>query len=101
MLMRRWMGVIAITAGLLLPSAGIAAALAGAPDGEAAVSLMGHINGYRAAHGLASLRRNDALAAIALERSQDMGMRNRLSHTIPPGDRYFEDLLAEAAIPYA
>jgi hypothetical protein len=57
-------------------------------------------NGDRTSNGLASLRPNDSLTAIARERSQDMATRNYFSHEIPPDNHYFEDLLSRDGINY-
>ena len=58
------------------------------------------INAHRTSNALPSLRPADALTAIARERSQDMGTRDSFSHEIPPGGRFFEDLLDDAGIGY-
>src|SRR5688572_23417156 len=81
----------------LLPTQWTAASEADAGR-DAQRELIVLINSYRTSNGLAALRPNDVLEAVAFQRSQDMGTRNSLAHEIPPDGHYFEALLDGAGV---
>jgi uncharacterized protein YkwD len=57
-------------------------------------------NADRTSNGLVALRPHDGLTSVARGRSEDMANRTYFGHEIPPGGRYFEDLLDEVGIRY-
>jgi uncharacterized protein YkwD len=83
--------LLSVTSSLLVTATSEASIKAGADQGIEQ-NMIALVNGYRAQHGLAALRANNALMRAARAHSRDMIENSYFDHTSQDGEQFFQRL---------